>query len=309
MKTFFLLLLGIFLCVSVQSQSPIYSASIDFETNRNLAVIDTVQVSNCWQIGTPSKILFDSAVSAPFAILTDSVHPYPVNNLSSFEVKILSHGDTCWGIGWMRFLHKYDFEPGKDGGFIEVRYDADTNWTNIILDTDPEIYANGINFYSSTDTISGNIPAFTGISDGWVESQFQWAWEIGVKSFFHDSLTIRFSMKSDSFQTNQEGWMIDNLFLELHGCTGSIEDPDLGTRSSEISPNPVKDRSFLIFKNESGKEAIAFFYDMNGKIMKKVVTCSDKISLTNSDFQDGIYTYKIFTDGSVTGSGKFIVQH
>ncbi len=169
MKNFYFLTLLSFLFLNGYSQI-LYEASIDFETNSQLAVIDTSQPDNVWQIGIPQKIFFDSAFSTPYAIITDTVANYPVNNYSSFEIKILP-SNICWGIGSLSFIHKYDFEQNKDGGFIDVKYDDDTTWTNIIFDSDP-LFTYSNSFYSNADTITGNIRAFTGTSNGWVDSYF-----------------------------------------------------------------------------------------------------------------------------------------
>lgn len=305
MKQITVLIILCMVSIIAFSQQTHYEANIDFENNIHLVQIDTTQILNVWQIGTPMKTFLDSAYTIPFAIITDTVNNYPINNFSSFQVKILPPPECCWGIGIVNFMHKYDFEQNKDGGFIEVKYDADTNWTNIIFDADPEIYINGYNFYSESDTISGNIPAFTGNSNGWVYSQFEWAWQIGVKSMFHDSLTIRFTMKSDSIETNQEGWLIDNIYLVLFDCTGDID--FINSNFSKLFPNPIVDISCLIFENQFNKQTMINIFDLLGKKIKTIKTTSDKVMIKRNDFNEGIYSYQIIQDNVNIRSGKFVV--
>jgi len=238
-----ILIFLLFSSILALPQSTTFSRFVNFENENNSYVeIETTQEPNIWQIGIPNKIHLDSAYSNPNAIVTFLLDNYPTNNYSSFQIKFLPPENTCWGSGEINFYHKYDFEQNKDGGFIELRYDSDSIWTNIIQDTDAAFGTNSYNFYTESDTILGNIPAFTGSSNEWVHSQFQWTWQIGVKSVsteFHDSLTLRFSVKTDDEETNQEGWIIDNVDMKLFDCTTNINQLKK-ERPFVINPNPTK---------------------------------------------------------------------
>ncbi|MEI6765795.1 MAG: hypothetical protein WCM76_09155 [Bacteroidota bacterium] len=174
MKKIFLLaaLMSAYCCANAQ-----YNVSINFEDTATLKYvrIDTANHTNIWQIGKPSKIVFDSAYSATDAILTDTALPYPVNNHSSFTITIKSY-DWFWGSpSWHGFYSKYDTDPGHDGGYIDVSYDGGANWQNIVFDTIlntcptypfsdslPTFY----NMYTATDTLKNGVPAFSGSSIG-----------------------------------------------------------------------------------------------------------------------------------------------
>jgi Secretion system C-terminal sorting domain len=305
-KSTFLILL-ILIASTVKSQSH-YSKTINFESNRQLVEIDTLQQTNIWQIGQPQKSFLDSAYSIPYAIITDTINSYPINNLSSFQVKIYSPPQSCWGIGSLNFMHKYDFELNKDGGYIEVKYDNDTNWTNIIFDMEAElgIYLN--EFYTETDTILGGIPAFTGSSATWKYSEIMWIWFMGVRPFIHDSLTIRFTMKSDAIETNNEGWLIDNIQLLLEDCTGSIQYLNATKNSSFVYPNPMLNNSVLKFENPSKQKAKIDIFDISGKPVRSIETTNDKVDIRSQDLSKGIYTYQIHRDNLLIGTGKFIVE-
>ena len=63
----------------------------DFESPTDIPIeIDSLNASNIWQIGEPSKTLFSSARSNPNALVTDTLNNYPVNDSSSFIVRIRS---------------------------------------------------------------------------------------------------------------------------------------------------------------------------------------------------------------------------
>lgn len=287
----------------------IYSASIDFEHNNSAIKIDNSQPNNHWQIGRPSKIIFDSALTMPFAIVTDTLHNYPANNTSSFQIDVVPTHGACWGVGNLHFAHKYDTRLHKDGCFVEIKYEGDTNWTNIILDTIDLMASYHNNFYSITDTITGGIPAFSGSSNGWQGADFEWIWFMGVKSFYHDTLSIRFTFKSDSVQTNKEGWMIDDIDISINWCTGGVETFNVSKPTSSIVPNPVCDDSYLELQNYHNQPYdIIIYNEMGTKVRETDNVIENKYLIRNSDFRKGIYFYQILSAGKKNGEGKFIVE-
>lgn len=310
MKNIYLSLLLSILTFKLLSQTTFYDQTITFESNTDLIQIDNSQNGNNWQIGTPSKAIFNQASSTPYAIVTDTFNYYPSNNQSSFTITVIPSQQNIWGNGVLSFKHKYDFEPNKDGGYIEVKYDADTNWTNIILDSDPVEDGFGFissnNFYSTTDTILGNIPAFTGSSNDWIESQFSWTWMIGVKGYMHDSITIRFTMQSDSNQTNQEGWMIDDIRIKLD-WPSSISKYYKNENTSTVFPNPVNDISTLEFFGAIDNSIELIMYNSLGLKVKENKFNYSKITIKKSDFEPGLYFYQILSNKNRISFGKFII--
>src|SRR4051812_30284690 len=84
-----------------------YPRLVDMNTRDTVTkyfYIDSLQTNNIWQLGKPSKPVFDSAYSKPLALVTDTLHPYPINNTSSFIV--IDNTDDCNFAGvdfWHRF--------------------------------------------------------------------------------------------------------------------------------------------------------------------------------------------------------------
>jgi len=305
-KISFLLVLGM-IYMSANSQT-IFTDFIDFETNNGQYFsIDSSQTFNIWQIGKPQKTFLNSSYSSPNGIITDTLNDYPVNNISSFQIQVHPSAGNCWGMGMMYFYHKYDFEQKKDGGYIEVKYDYDTTWTNIIFDTDPQVGTYASNMYTSKDTIKGHIPAFTGTSNGWVRSEFNWRWQIGVKKPFHDFLSIRFTMKSDSNNTNQEGWLIDNIYLKLDYCTSSINSISQKNNNTFIYPNPVNNISTLVFPNKQDVLTTIRIFDNIGREIKSMETYDSKVMIDKNVFSEGIYYYQITQNETIVGQDEFIV--
>ena len=308
MKKLILFLVLTISCFAVKAQV-FYSSYIDFEHSNSLIKIDTSQPNNIWQIGRPSKVIFDSAHSQPNAIVTDTLHYYPANNTSSFQIDVVPSPGPCWGIGFLTFNHKYDTRPNKDGGYVEIKYEGDTNWTNIIFDTDPQLGTSQYNVYTPTDTISGGIPASNGSSNGWHQVNFQWIWFLGAKSYLHDTLSIRFTFKSDSLQSNKEGWMIDDISISIDYCTGGIESYESSKLISAVVPNPVCSDSYIEIQNYHNQPFdIVIYNEMGTKIQETDNVVQNKYLIRNSDFRNGLYFYQILNDGKELSKGKFVVE-
>ena len=307
------ILITVFLLLQVVSFSQngiLFRLKISFEDSAQYAVIDPNQVNNIWQKGIPDKVYFDSSFSVPYAIITDTVGLYPVNNFSSFKVK-MQFLAGCWGTGYLDFWHKYQTDSTHAGGFIDVSYDTSGVFHNIIFDTVEPLMggSNTYEFYSKNDTITGNIPAFTGNSNGWRHSSVFWLWEIGVKDKepFHDSLTIRFNFKSDGIAIPQEGWMIDDIYLELDECTGGISDMRFQKRVS-FYPNPIgEEASFALVNFPPGKYQLDILDAMGRKVIKPQTITPPLFHFLNPGLLNGIYFYIITDPGGNSISGKMMI--
>jgi hypothetical protein len=288
----------------------LFHLGITFEDSARYAVIDQNQVNNIWQKGTPHKTYFDSAYSVPYAIMTDTAGPYPPDNFSSFKVK-MEYIAGCWGTGRLEFWHKYRMDSTHAGGFLDLSYDTSGIFHNIIFDTIEPLMGSisTYNFYSANDTITGNIPSFTGNSNGWLYSTVFWVWQIGVdgKEPFHDSLTIRFNFKSDGVAIPEEGWMIDNIYLELDECTGGIADFKLPKRVS-IYPSPVgKEASFALVNFPPGKYLLDLVDAMGRTVIHELPITQPVYNFINPGLSDGVYFYRISDTDGKSVSGKMVI--
>ncbi len=227
-----------------------FNDNCDFD-NQFFKHCDTLKYEGIWHKGKPHKKYFDSAYSKPFAIVTDTIHPYPSNNHSTFEITILSKSGCVPIVGTspltLSFEHKYDTDSLNDGCYLEISYDGGNSWVNILNDS--LIYKDSLayfhnaidfsNFYKNTDTIRGGIPAFTGKSKGWVYTSIEWKWCEGVKKLYPDSAIVRFNFKSNSKNTNHEGWMIDNIDVS-RGVCGGINEMKNENGELRVYPNPAR---------------------------------------------------------------------
>lgn len=292
------------LCFLLTKENSFSQIFINFENTAHdtLIKIDTVNPSNIWQIGKPQKFFFDSAASFPNVLITDTLNYYSVNNQSSFTIKI---SDTTWfnicQESGVSFLHKYDTDSLKDGGYIEVSFDNGNTWSNIV-----NCSTCNSSVYSSSDTIIGDISAISGHSDWKMDYICVWnlAWPDAP------TISLKFIFQSDSLQDNKEGWMIDNISLIIgcDVCLGRINEVSSKSIIS-ISPNPFTNESILEFIDQNDKMIeVEIFNSIGNKVSVFENISGNKLRLNRNNFSEGLYFYKIKTKNNYSESGKLVVQ-
>ena len=261
--------------------------------------IDTA-VGNIWQIGSPSKIFFDSAYSAPNAIVTDTLNYYPVNNTSSFTVmysSFLASAPCIFII--LDFWHKLDADSLQDGGYIEVSYDLGATWINI---ADPPI--NCYYEYPLNPIIANGSPAFTGRTqsyNNWEYVYLSWtAWSLP-----HDSLYARFVFYSDSVQSSREGWMIDNLYFWATVCEDIDEIGGLNNDGIRTFPNPTSNKITLNLPSHLQQPENIQVYDRLGRLL---MDCNYSPELDVSSLAGGLYYVVVSNGNGERLSGRFLKE-
>ncbi len=229
--------------------------TIRFDRDCSYLEIDS-SAENIWQIGKPSKSYFNSAWLAERAIMTDSIHPYPIDNYSWFEL-YFGEFNLSWGYPndiFVQFHHKFDTDSLKDGGYITVSYDNGITWSNIIHDNvfgEMNPQGESGNLYTDDDLLFNGEEGFSGRSDDWITTWFAWYHLLAKKSInaeIGDTMILRFNFVSDSIQTNKEGWLIDDIRLFSVDLGGGIENQQWKT-DINIYPNPVNSSTIIDLKN------------------------------------------------------------
>ncbi|CAN5592239.1 hypothetical protein BH11BAC1_BH11BAC1_14440 [soil metagenome] len=237
----------------------------------NYFFFDTIQGNNIWQIGTPYKTIFNAAYSAPLALVTDTLNSYPDSNTSSFSFTIFTDDYTI-----ISFWHQINSDSLIDGGVVEYSTDGGTSYNNIL---NSSFFLS--NFYSTTSTISSNSSkaGFTGTS-GWVQSF--------IHGYALNYVKFKFTFTSDNINTNKDGWMIDDLFVNCSG-TGINE---IGRNSPfHIYPNPTSNYISI----SSNNTAKIFSVTIKNIIGQNILT-TDKTTVDLSHLDTGIYFVYLKTD-------------
>lgn len=286
---------------------------VSFETPTSKIIIDTTS-GNLWQIGAPSKLLFNSAHSGIKAIMTDSLNSYPPNNTSKFIYVIRNpYTQTCYTS--MKFWHKYDMDTLVDIGIIEASYDGGNSWL-LVSDTN-EVSPMGSYFWWDNDyhALNGNYThhelTISGKSDGWIQSKFNWEWWIPVKADTiivpPDSLMIRFTFISDSIDTNKAGWMIDDILTtsaEWQMCTNTKEYPD--NENLAVFPNPFSSQTTIRSKYLMKQSTITVFNSF-GQIVTQIKNINGhEFTLSRNNLPSGLYFLQL-TENNIRFETKRLI--
>lgn len=305
-----ILFLNLVISYSVQSQ---HTTLIDFETPTIDISIDTSNPNNIWQIGKPQKSVFDTAYSGMNAIVTDTINPYPPQNISQFVVSV----DLYAGPGpIVSFYHKMDTRSNRDGGYIEISEDS-INWyllSDSINSNDWNSYHNNnymlfapdfaYNYYRKDslqkDTLYNGHLGFSG-TFGWTEVKLYFRC-MALKRPFQNWL--RFTFVSDTGLINQDGWMIDSFTVQNGGtpCTW-INDENI---RYTISPNPATATLHLAIEQHGQYEVV--FYNLMGQKMYSQPIANDAEIIDVRDWMKGIYFYQLLENGKQVGSGKVLKE-
>lgn len=269
-----------------------------------IVTIDSNLPGNIWQIGQPQKALFDSAYSAPNALVTDLIDPYPTNIFSTIEFALTKPewaAELCWSSVNLWFAYRIDTDTLKDGFFIETSYDGGYSWSNVANDTIPDGISN--DFYSISpmlgvyDTLYDGTPGVSGTSHFWWNDTIPWTdgsvelfWD-EENGFKVDSCRIRISFISDSIESYKDGVLIDYLHILVSNYCG-IGINEISTKYCEIEvhPNPVSSNSFIkIPLNIKEEKVIMEIFDLMGNCVSITEHTTNLIPFTTTSLNNGLY--------------------
>ena len=141
--------------------------------------------------------------------------------------------------------------------------------------------------------------------------------------YFGDGDTLHTGEDIDSLVHTYENEGDYEVTLIAHGCNGSadtvtlqvsveIEEEFSGTVGDgffTIYPNPVIQGELFTIETGNIENSTLYFYDMNGKYLKKVPLPNAKsIYFTEHNFASGMYVAKLIKDGAMLGERKLVVQ-
>ena len=276
--------------ITVSAQWPFYSCTINFEDNPcwegSYYHIDYPGTNNIWQVCVPHKTVFDSAFSTPHAILTDSSGPYPVGNTSSFIIKFLLD-PSCMCAPAIGGRYKFDSDSLNNYGRLDISFN------------------NGVTWFDALKEDSGLIqwftpkPVFTGRIHQWRE----FGAILMGGNYKMDTIWYRYTFVSDSIQTNQEGWMLDNIQLIAH--TEGIQD-NRYLDDINIYPNPATDKITIEILGAI-KETILAIVDIEGQLLITQQINELKTQIDINTLPSGVYFVRLTNDKTVE-VGKIIKE-
>jgi len=234
--------------------------SNNFETNDNLDILfDTTNITTIWQIGPPQKTIFNMATSEPNVIVTDTINYYPVGQETWFEVELSSFSMSSFPLVQLEWFQQTDMEENVDGGIIEASYDGGLTWKNVL--DDPDFQPEMVGSYQTGTLHNGK----TGVTGTQGESWMAICWGNWFGTFppVTENVKVRFNFVSDSIDTQQEGWLIDNFYVmtEIIGSATNV----VNAQAIPIYPNPVKEALRLDLKNINTVDAQISIFNAAGQ--------------------------------------------
>lgn len=205
---------------SVKGQMPYLNFDAHDTLWPHLIEIDTFQYpNNKWQVGRPTKAIFDSALSLPNAIVTDTANAYASYDTSVFILKVSRTigDDYPFHHLWLRYMLDIDTDAVVR---LEISTDSGNYWYDT-RDTMPPYWS----WYGSPPDLS--IPAHL-----WKElHMYPDVW--GLSDV--DTLLFRFTFISGA-TAGKDGWMIDDISIWYWYPDGIPQ-----TIASEVAffPNPA----------------------------------------------------------------------
>ncbi len=295
MKQLYILITLLFCSQITSAQAPHYQYFDGANTTPSTSIMVTIQTSsmNIWQIGKPQKTLFSSASTTPNVIVTDTINYYPKNNVSTFTFAILNPYWPASGpfITALRWKQKLDMDQGLDGGIVEYSTNSGATWVNTLNNFGVYMY---YGFQpANKDTLPSGQFCFSGTDNIWRDI---WLCMGPSITNMNDTLMMRFSFKSDSVNTNKEGWMIDNMMdyvTAMHPVKSISQMENLN-----VYPNTTSGILNVEAKKHSDKDYIISIelFDLAGKLLESYGQNNSKVVLDISKYADGMYNLKVVSN-------------
>jgi len=306
MKKYLLLLFYVLVSSSVNAQKTppddcAYLFSFDDTLHWHRIIIDTVNdTNNIWQIGEPSKTIFNSSYSGNRAILTDTLNTYPPNDTSSFTLIHIAftYPGMVGGPFVTSFHYKTDTDTLFDYGKFELSVDKGLTWIDLVKDT---TYIEDWNWYPTR-------PSFTGNSGGWKYVFLDATYLASMLNIQpYDTVLYRYTFISDSIDNHKDGWMIDDIFN--YDFISGNSDIILINNGIKITPNPANEYITIFFSDDFiTDDMVIKIYNSYGVIIGSFNLSSPKkyykISIDN--YHSGSYYCFISNKRKEIIKGKFI---
>lgn len=200
---------------------------INFDTPQadSLLSIDN-SASNVWQIGHTTKQFFTNSAQS-IAIMTDTLNPYPINNLSEFVINLGNNVGEMTLI-MLSFSHSFETDSLRDGGFIELSTDSGATWLS------------GGFFGIYMNTLGNGTYGFSGTRP-WQSDMF---YSCPNPNTFGKPIFVKFGFYSDSIPDgNKAGWLIDDMHFSISYCSGIEQYRN--DNLINIFPSPATDKIFV----------------------------------------------------------------
>ena len=299
--------LGLFFCTRVSlGQRQLCNT---FDSNIINIQIDS---SSIWEIGQPTKVVFDSSYAGANSIVTKLDSLYPRNDTSTFYMIYsypgfyLSRSTSRIPYFIIEFNHRFitDSFSGsfQDYGEVSLSIDKGANWYNALkpnYGTNIFYHGNQIHFFEETGNTVTDSLIVSGNSNGWIQSHV----EADLYRILQmdnlsstDSVIVRFRFFSDEIGGSQ-GWQIDDICLDVFTVGGFSENGE--KEQIAIYPNPAN----ATFQIELSTTQTLNLFNTNGALIQQWNGYKGVNSFHLKNIPPGIYFLS-----TQEGFSKLVVQ-
>lgn len=252
---------------------------------------------------------------------------------------VLNPDEVTWDINLarptLRFYHKYNTEPGADGGVVDVKEVGTTTWRQVQDNMLRNGYPGGIQYGTF---VVPDLDAFSGFSGDNFEPTY-----VDLSEFADQTVHMRFRFGTNDGGTpggSFEGWLIDDIeYMDLASYNGEVcvttaegdnectIAPEEGTivesqwpasatvdqlQDVEVAtfPNPAGDILNVQLSSENRTELNMSLLTVDGKEMLSrdlTVRGNQHVSLNVSQVPAGLYFLRVSSDEGVL-TQKVIVE-
>lgn len=262
-----------------------------------------------WQVGIPNKNQFNTAYNGVYALITDSVNSYPINDTSSFILKQYAHSGIYTGYGldvhiWGWYYANTD--TLSDYLQIDMSVDGGQNWIDIIHDSILCDTLNNDYWYWETSNglqLSGNTNGWKMFTISGLQKLW-FAYDVDIS----DTVLYRFSFITDSIQTNKDGFMFDWInMVELLVPIERTASPQIDIHTY---PNPATGKIYIHIPQIPNKENLHLgLYNLEGKLLreKAIPNTNESYQMDLQDLPRATYILQLRDqEGMILGTEKVI---
>lgn len=268
-----------------------YFDGADTSWTRSIIINMDTPAGNLWQIGKPSKVIFNSAATLPNALLTDTLNNYPAGNSSGFSFRFF---DSSININRnaliaVRWKQKLDMERGRSGLVVEFSR-AGKPWESIF--NNPNVYRFYGYAFQNKDTLFNGQYAFSGSDTVWRD-----IWVCFTRQYPDSFETeLRFTFVSDTGTSGKEGCMIDNMLVQTT-FAHTIKAVG-GERNSTVYPTHSSGTLYVEASRASQNEYVRTVQicAADGRMVRQYNGQDFRMILNINDLPTGQYLVKVATN-------------
>lgn len=259
--------------------------TFDLETDSSIVFFDTLDTNCQWTVGPPMKSIFKSAHSGSNVVVTGLDRHYYTNDTSILYLHHSSPLTYPFPAG-IRFYYKMDSDSLKDFGRFEISRDGGRTWINPLL----EDTGDKLKWPSGKPILTGKLhqwQLFDLDATDWLY------YDVGGP-YNPDSVFMRLSFITDTIETFQDGWMIDDIdFVYTLGTIGEPTNSPI-----KLYPNPCHERINIELNGGTPPILNIALYSISGLLLEKF-SYHPGGYIDIHEFPPGIYTLHIRSDGRV----------